>query len=59
MNKTQQDTEMDITFEELSQTYVNSRITREHEPTACETPKAPFINDDGSFDPDIADMYYN
>ncbi len=50
---------MDITFEELSQTYVNSRITREHEPTACETPKAPFINDDGSFDPDIADMYYN
>ena len=48
----------ETTFEELSQTYVNSRITREFEPTACETPQAPFINADGSFDPDVAEHYY-
>ena len=45
-------------FDEQVQLAANMQITEGYEPDAQQSELPPFINNDGSFDPDYAEHYY-
>ena len=45
-------------FDEQIQAHIDAQITEDYEPAAQATELAPFINNDGSYDPDAAEYYY-
>ncbi len=45
-------------FDEQIQAHIDAQITEHYEPEAKETEQAPFINNDGSYNPDVAERYY-
>ena len=46
-------------FDEQIQASIDAQITEGYEPSANETERPSFINNDGSYDPDRAERYYD